>query len=476
MVRRLAPALLAVLALPLVACGGANPVGKGREGGAAIVPKSAPLLVRIDTTFGSQQWQAVSALLAKVPDGDKILSELGGPDVDFEHDVKPALGPETDVFALDGGDLADRVFLVATQPRDQAKFEALLAKSKNNPVSEEIAGWQVVSQDRATIDRYKVARKGGALADSDRYKAAVESLPQAALATLYVDGPTVSRAISMRTKTGTGAGPVPGLGRIGWLGGAVSAQEKGFALDLRIQGDELEVTPFKAELPAQVPADISLFLDVKGLDATLDELKRSPALQKQLGPAEKAVGGLIDEVIGLFKGETAFTVRNGAAGPEYTLVTLVDDEAAASVTLDKVATLVGAFAQKAPEDVQVAGVPAKKLTLGKTSIYYAVFDGKLVVTNAEAGISGLIQGSRLADSRAWQDAASAVGLPDETAGIAYANVPELLPLIEKLAQSGKNGERLSPELEEYLQALSTAIFYGSVDGDVLSVKGFASVR
>jgi hypothetical protein len=28
----------------------------------------------------------------------------------------------------------------------------------------------------------------------------------------------------------------------------------------------------------------------------------------------------------------------------------------------------------------------------------------------------------------------------------------------------------------YLEALSTAIFYGSLDGDVLTVKGFISVR
>jgi hypothetical protein len=34
----------------------------------------------------------------------------------------------------------------------------------------------------------------------------------------------------------------------------------------------------------------------------------------------------------------------------------------------------------------------------------------------------------------------------------------------------------SPEAKRYLEALSTTIFYGSLDGDVLTVKGFVSVR
>jgi uncharacterized protein DUF3352 len=481
--RPLLALIVALLALPLAACGGvsdkSSSVSAGGEGGDGIVPKSAPMLVRLDTTFDSPQWNALDALLKKFPDGDKLFSGMAGPGVDFEQDVKPALGPETDVFALNAQDLQDKTLLAATQPRDQAKFDQLLAKGKNNPVSEDIDGWQVVSDKRETIDRYKVAKNGGTIADSESYKAAVKSLPDAALAKIYLDGATLSRTIATQAKTGTGSGPVPGVGRIGWLAGAVSAEQNGFALDLRLQGDELEVTPFKPELAAQVPANVSLFVDLKGLNATLDEAKRSPALQKQLGPAANALGGLLDEVIGLFKGESAITVRDGTDGTEYTLVVAVEDEAAASATLDKLATLVGAFAQKAPEDVQVAGVTAKKLTLGKTSVYYAIYDGKLVVTNAEGGIEGVKEGPRLADSQAYKDTVKAAGVPDETAGIVYADVPKLLPLIDKLAGGGKNGKNaqsLSPEVKRNLEPLSTAILYGALDGDVLTLKGFASVR
>jgi hypothetical protein len=487
-VRRFLLALLvALLALPLAACGGGKSgSATSGEGGAAIVPKTAPLLVRLDTTFDSQQWTALNALLKKFPDGEKLLSGIAGPGVDFEQDVKPALGPETDQFTLSGQDFSKKVFLAATQPGDQATFQALLAKANGNPVSEEIDGWQVVADKRETIDRYKVAKRSGSLADSDNYKAAISSLPATALATVYVDGPTLRRTLATQAvgsatsssipDLAAGTGPLPGVGRIGWLAGALSAEEKGFAADVRLKGDELEVTPFRQELASQVPADVSLFIDVKGLDATLDEAKRTPALQKQLGEALKGLGALVDEVIALFKGETAITVRPVGGKNEFTLLVKVDDAEKAKGTLDKLATLVGAFTQKTPEPVNVAGQDFQKLSLGKSAVYYGVLDGKLVVTNAEGAITSLVNGPYLADSQAYKDTAEAAGLPDQTTGVFYADVPKLVPLLDTLAKSSKSGKPLSPEVKAHLEAFSTAIFYGSVDGDVLSLKGFASVR
>ena len=208
--RRLLLALLvALLAVPLAACGGKTSAGVGEggadgPGGAAIVPKTAPVLLRLNTAWDSAQWTSLTALLAKLPNGDKVLSGIGGEGVDFEQDVKPALGPETDIFVLNGADLSNKVFLGANQPTDVTKFHALLAKDKTPPVTEEIDGWQVISDKRETIDRYKVAKRNGTLDDNSNYKAAIESLPASALATLYVEGPTLSRALATEAKTNTG--------------------------------------------------------------------------------------------------------------------------------------------------------------------------------------------------------------------------------------------------------------------------------
>ena len=162
----------------------------------------------------------------------------------------------------------------------------------------------------------------------------------------------------------------------------------------------------------------------------------------------------------------------------------VDDEAAAGATLDKLGTLVGAFTQKAPEQVDVAGVSAKKIAVGKSAVYYAVFDGKLVLTNAEGAIRGLKGGGqRLADSQAWRDATTSAGLPDQTVGIFYADVQKLLPLIEKLQASSSSGtgsgsgsKPLSPQAKRNLAPLGTVLLYGAVNGNVATAKGFVSVR
>jgi hypothetical protein len=476
-VRRLS--VLVIAAALAAGCGGssgpkqtASP-GSSTPGGATIAPLSTPFLLRLNTAFDSPQWKAFDRLLRKFPDGTKLYSSIAGKGVDFNRDVKPALGSETDLLALTSRDLNTNAFVGLTQPRNEAKFQALLTKNDSTPpVSEEIADWHVIADDRATIDRFKRARNEGALSGSTAYKDATAELPAGALATLFVNGGLLTRAVAKQAKTT--AGPVPGIGRIGWLSGALTAQDEGLALDFRLKGDELTASPFTAELPAEVPAGVTLFADFKGLDAALEQLKRSPAVQKQLGSVEQALGGLLDEVIGLFKNESAVYVRPGATGNEYTLVLKVGDEAAAGATLDKLATLVSASTQTVPEQVDVDGVAAKKIVLDKNTIYYAVFGGKLVLTNAAGAIRGLNGSSqRLADSQAWRDVKTAAGLPDQTVGIFYADVQKVLPLVQGL---GTNSKPLSEQAKRNLAPLGTVLLYGAVNGNVASAKGFVSVR
>ena len=59
------------------------------------------------------------------------LAELEQDDVDFEQDVKPALGPELDIVVLDlgqGADAPDPEVVALLQPGDPAKLDALLEK------------------------------------------------------------------------------------------------------------------------------------------------------------------------------------------------------------------------------------------------------------------------------------------------------------------------------------------------------------
>jgi hypothetical protein len=447
-VRRALPLLLAALAL--AGCGGKS-AGPGPSGGASVAPASTALLLRANTA----EWATVAPLL-----------ESFGATLPDQEALKGALGPETDALALTADDLAKKTFLGLTQPPDPAKLDTLLAKHKPPLVSEEVAGWHVIAADRATIDRLKRARNQGSLADSSAYKDATEGLPANALGSVYADGAALTQELGRRLKAELG--PIPGVGRVSWAAGAVSSRPGGADVQLRIKGDEIE-EPFAAQLPAVVPTPVSAFVDAKGLDRTLDELKRTPALTAKLGPISQALGsGLLDDLIALFKGEAAVYARPLPKGPEYTLVIAVPDETAAKSVLDRLATLAGALGQAVPKHLAVGGVDVTKITLGKTTLYAAVFGGKAVVTSAPSGIRGLERmGPHLADSPSWKAATAAAGMPAETAGIAYADLQQALPLLESLL----GAKSTTPPKQ-----LHTGLFWASVEGSVLSVSGFVSIR
>src|SRR5439155_13519921 len=110
-------------------CGAATGVGGGAAG---IVPASAPAFIAIDSDPGSSQWQTVNDLASRFPDKQKAIDSLKNDlrkadGIDYEQDVKPALGPEIDVVWLDfdnnGGDVVG-----LTQPGDEAAFKRLVEK------------------------------------------------------------------------------------------------------------------------------------------------------------------------------------------------------------------------------------------------------------------------------------------------------------------------------------------------------------
>ena len=219
--RRLLLALLvALLALPLAACGGGEDLCRCRHAARAdrverrSSPKTAPFLLRLNTAWDSAQWTVAERAAREASrTATRCSSGIGGEGVDFEQDVKPALGPETDLFALNGADLSNKVFLGANQPTDETKFHALLAKDKTPPVTEEIDGWQVISDKRETIDRYKVAKRSGTLDGQRELQGRDRVAPGGGARHLYVDGPDAQPRAGGAGEDRTRApAPVPGVG------------------------------------------------------------------------------------------------------------------------------------------------------------------------------------------------------------------------------------------------------------------------
>lgn len=466
--------LLAVLVLPLTACGeGASPGAAG----ASVAPASSQVFVSVDTSFDSSNWQAGRALVGKFPDGDRavewILGELGGEGVDFEDDVKPALGPETDFVALDV--TGDRKVVGLTQPDDPVKLDALLTKSDEPLVSREIDGWVAFSDSGANLDEFERLQADGTLEEDSGYQSVSGEVADDGIAQVYVAG----SALDSTPLAGLFGSDTPSLA---------------FSLDPQDDGIHLEgaASPatgdlfsdeFSAELPGQVPGGAFLYASANDLERQLGTLRdvlaeAAPGIERDIGRAEAEIGVSLDEdVFPLFSAESALYMRPGFPIPEVTIVTQVDDEPGALAVLDKLAGEVAEYYGSAElHSVDIGDVQAKELALNQLfSIYYAAFDGKLVITTSQQGIVDLrADDGRLADDQAFKDAAEAAGMPNETTGFLYVDLEQALPILSGLM--GFTGQATPDWLDRNLEPLQSLVLYGERDGDVARLVGLLSIQ
>lgn len=466
--------VVAALSLPAVGCGEGSSPGAA---GASVAPAATQVFVSVDTSFDSSEWEAARSLLGKFPDGDRavdwVLGELGGKGVDFEEDVKPALGPETDFVALDVA--GDGKVVGLTQPEDKAKLEALLSKSDEPLVSREIDGWVAFSDTEANLDEFERLRADGTLQDYGEYQ--------------KVSGEVANDGIAHVFVAGTALGSTP-------LAGLFGADAPSLALSLDPQEDGIHIEgaaspasgdlfadEFSAELPDQVPAGAFLYAGASDLERQLGTLRDflaevAPGIERDIGRAESQIGVSLDEdVFPLFSAESALYLRPGFPIPEATIVTQVDDEQGALAVIDKLANEVSEYYGTAElHSVDIEGVQAKELAVNQFfSVYYAAFDGKLVITTSRQGIADLqAEGDRLADDEAFKDATEAAGMPSETTGFLYADLDQALPTVFGLM--GFSGQSTPDWLERNLEPLQSLVLYGERDGDVAKLVGLLSIQ
>jgi hypothetical protein len=113
--------------------------------------------------------------------------------------------------------------------------------------------------------------------------------------------------------------------------------------------------------------------------------------------------------------------------------------------------------------------------LGGLSIYYGVFDGKLVVTNAQSAIAALrSSGRKLADDPVFKRISGEAGLPGKTIGFAYANLASGLPSILGIAQA--QGRKIPPSVAANTKPLQAALIYATRDGDRYPLGGFVEIK
>jgi hypothetical protein len=491
--RPTALAALAALALLAAGCGGGGGGGKGSvPNGASAAPASAPVFVSLDTDVTTDQWKRAQALLARFPGAAKLLQRVtkqtGG--LDLFRDILPALGPEVDVVVLDlKGGANDVVGL--TQPKDKAKFDALIRKGNSSGsklVTREVGGWTVVADSTAKIDAYAQAASGGKLSDSKAFKDAIVRVPADSLARVYVAGAPVEAALEKSLVSGGAApGVTQDFGTLDSIVLSAQAEDKG----IRIDGDvasKLVAPPdeYSAGLTSDLPSGALLYVSFDHLDRQVRQILKAvgearPSFNQQLSQVETLLGiSLEKDVLPVVSGEGAIAVYPGTGQglPAIELVLKESDEAKARKLIDRVEAIAGLGAGLTVKKVRVSGVEVDQLTLpvlGGLSIYYGVFDGKLVVTNSQAAISALRSiGRKLADDPLFRRISDEAGMPDRTVGFAYANLATGLPSLFGIA--GARGQKIAPSVIENTKPLQAALVYVTRSGDHYPLGGFLEIK
>ncbi len=188
------------------------------------------------------------------------------------------------------------------------------------------------------------------------------------------------------------------------------------------------------------------------------------------------LGITTDDLTKLLSGEGALYVRAGSPLPEVTLVLTESDAPGAVATHRQGHRRSGSSRSGRRSRPSTSAASRPRSSRSATfPIYYAAVDGKLVVTTAESGITGLTaSGDKLADDPVFKGATNAAGLPSDTTGIFYVNIKDTVPLIDSFASLA--GQSLPPQATSNLEHVTSFLAYGTASGDTNTFKAFLEIK
>lgn len=456
-------ALAASAVLTVSACGSAGATGSGTLGGAAsLAPSDTIAFVAIDSSLTSGRWDALNGVLDKFPSRDKLLAQLQRgfeqkTKLNWETDVKPALGDELDIVVLPG---VQKEYVGLTQPHDQAKLDALLKKA--GAVSQQIAGWTAFAETQGALDTLAAAKDK--LADNSLYRTATAKLSDDALVRAYANGIEAQKLLDLAAHDSSQAAGFE------WASADVSAAHGGLRLNvysrdgmmanIPVQRRPVPTQPYQSHLVDEIPAGALVVADFVVKPGTFQgaDTSKLPAPLQALAHTVPPVLWQLDQIVG---GETALYVRQGVLMPELTMVTQPNDANAAEAAL---------------ADVLKTLKTQGKSPLAQFDVFHTLIGGQLVVSTSQKGIEDFRSaGAKLAGDSAFKDAQKGVGMPAETTGFLYVNIKDALPLVQ--AFGPLLGLKLPPLLQgDDLSALRTLTAYGSRTGDDQSYTVYLQVQ
>jgi hypothetical protein len=477
-------AVLFGVAVVASGCGGTQGAATGASD---LVPASAPVYVAIDTDPASSQWRTVDELAGRFPDEQKGVDALKRElkqqgELDWERDVKPALGKEIDLVWLDLADNGqDLVALM--QPKDEGKFKQLVAKANrkdpsNTAVYDKFHGWEVIADKQATIDRFERASdsRTSNLTDEPAFRHSMDRLGGDAIVRAYVSGAPLMR-LARRYSGPSDRSFITKAGTLDWIALRLAAKQSGIGLDTIVHGTPGSLfrgvgqsTSYSAKLPGQVPQNALVYWTFHGTKNMFSGLESNPLLRS---PQLRRFSGVLRQIGSLLQGENAFYLRPSAGSlPEVTFVAAPGRGSDGAGILDGLLARYRAQLRVAPQHVTVAGTPTRKLGFGTAAAYYANVGGKLVVTDLPAGIRGVQNaGTPLSQNHNYRDATSSSGLPAQSHGFLYVDIHSTIPFVEKLSHA-----HLPPSVSRNLEPLRSAVEYAVSHSHELQVTLFLRIK
>jgi hypothetical protein len=466
--------VLAATALALFAAGCGGTTEQIGSGASDIVPASAPVFIAVDTDPDSNQWRMVDQLAGKFPDKEKGINRIKAelrkdPGVEWEQDLKPALGTELDVIWLDFEADGDN-FVVLVQPKSEAKFKQFVQKANasesdpsNRMTYEKYKGWYLLSEKQATLDRFESESDSAvrALSDESAFKQSMDRLGGDSLVRAYVNGQAVMNVA--RKYGGKEIRPyLNKVGKLDWIASRLGVSSEGVALDAIVHGTPGKLfkgipktSGFTPKLLGDTPQNALLYFTFHGSKNMFKGLQNNTFFRD---PQFRQFAQPLNQIGRILEGENAIYVRPGTARssdvpfaiPEVTL--LATPSADGTKTLDR---MIKRFAGSRPQANTVDGTPVHSLASNGLGLYYANVGGKFVVTDQPGGIRGVKSpGKSLSESGEFKDTKNASGLPDKTFGFVYVNIHSSVPYGEKLAQ-----QHIPADIARNLKPLRSAVEY-----------------
>lgn len=492
--RTLLLALFGALALLAAGCGGTTSGSSGASG-ATLVRPDALVFVSFDTDLGSSQWKQVDSLSKKFSGRGEALSQINQQlkknQLDYNDNIKPALGPEVDLAVVPSADLTDAAVVGLTKPEDAGKFKALVKKLNAQDDSGSPAvyravsdGWYALSDSQAHIDQ--VLKSGDkSLSDESIFNDALGKLPKDALVKAYVNGPQFGK---LAEKLGLGKGnglaastPSSGLTKLDFISAALSAEDDGIRLHGATAGagsGDLASGDYESKLISGVPGDALAFLSFKGgksVDQIRKQLETNPTFSQVLPQIERELGVKVADILALLRGEIALYARPGGAIPEVSLVLDTADQAAALSTLDRLAARLASFTHAKVSSSRQGGRKVKTVDFTQFAIRYAGLGDKVLITSGLNGIGAYTSSeSKLPDSADFKEAKDAAGMPSSNAGFIYVDLKNSIALIESLA--GIAGQSAPPQVTENLRPLRSFVAWGKSSGNSATFDAFLEIK